>query len=121
MQTISFSEHELELISVGIINLIKNAGEARKLVEDMKTIDTITSYIKELKELNNKVNTRENETTKIIVEVSGGLVTGVHANKEVVVDVLDFDTDNPERIEEIDRQWDEMSEKIHNGELLKVY
>lgn len=52
-----FTERELTLLSDGLLTLISNAGEAKKLVCDTASHKSIDAYIKELQALNNKLYT----------------------------------------------------------------
>lgn len=44
----SFNDRELTLLSDGILTMIENAGQAKRLVCDTKSQDAIDSYMKEL-------------------------------------------------------------------------
>lgn len=50
-----FTENELHMISDGLIALIRDAGEAKKLVHNEETLASIDKEIKQLGALNNKV------------------------------------------------------------------
>lgn len=51
----SFNDRELTLLSDGILTMIENAGQAKRLVCDAKSQDAIDSYMKELQRLNSKL------------------------------------------------------------------
>lgn len=51
----SFNDRELILLSDGILTMIENAGQAKRLVCDTKSQDAIDSYMKELQRLNSKL------------------------------------------------------------------
>lgn len=51
----SFNDRELTLLSDGILTMIENAGQAKRLVRDTKSQDAIDSYMKELQRLNSKL------------------------------------------------------------------
>lgn len=52
-----FTNKELDYLSRGMIALIRDASEAKKLVLDRASQDAIDSYIKELQSLNTKICT----------------------------------------------------------------
>lgn len=51
----SFNDRELTLLSDGILTMIENAGQAKRLVCDTKSQGAIDSYMKELQRLNSKL------------------------------------------------------------------
>lgn len=51
----SFNDRGLTLLSDGILTMIENAGQAKRLVCDTKSQDAIDSYMKELQRLNSKL------------------------------------------------------------------
>lgn len=51
----SFNDRELTLLSDGILTMIENAGQAKRLVCDTKSQDAIDYYMKELQRLNSKL------------------------------------------------------------------
>lgn len=54
---ISFNERELTLLSDAILTMIKNAGQAQRLVCDTESQKAIDIHIKELQALNRKLCT----------------------------------------------------------------
>lgn len=52
-----FTKSELEIISNGILGLIDNAGDARKLLQgfDEKSDKSILEYMDKLRKLNSKI------------------------------------------------------------------
>lgn len=63
-----FTNKELEIISDGLLALIQNAGEAKKLVFHSVTQNSIDGYIKILQELNSKIcRIDESEEIKMII------------------------------------------------------
>ena len=53
------TEKELDYISRGLVALIRDASDAKKLVLDRKAQAAIDRYIKELQALNTKICTME--------------------------------------------------------------
>lgn len=51
----SLNDRELILLSDGILTMIENEGQAKRLVCDTKSQDAIDSYMKELQRLNSKL------------------------------------------------------------------
>lgn len=51
----NFTERELTLLSDGVLTMIENAGQAKKLVCDTASHKSIDAYINELQALNNKL------------------------------------------------------------------
>ena len=52
---LNFNERELTLLSDGILTMIDNAGQAKRLVCDTTSLKAIDTHIKELQALNNKI------------------------------------------------------------------
>lgn len=50
-----FTEREATLLSDGVLTMISNAGEAKKLVTDAETHKSIDKYTSELQSLNSKL------------------------------------------------------------------
>lgn len=50
-----FTERELTLLSDGLLTMITNAGEAKKLVCDTESQKSIDKYVSELQRLNSKL------------------------------------------------------------------
>ena len=50
-----FTERELTLLSDGLLTMISNAGEAKKLVCDAELQKSIDKYVSELQKLNSKL------------------------------------------------------------------
>lgn len=50
-----FTERELTLLSDGLLTMISNAGEAKKLVCDAESQKSIDKYVSELQRLNSKL------------------------------------------------------------------
>ena len=58
----------------------------------------------------------------MIVIVEGGMVTAVYADsKEVLVNVLDMDTQDSDLLDELDAQRGEIQERAEKGELYDVW
>lgn len=55
---IDFTERELTLLSDGLLTMIENAGQAKRLLCDSDSQKVIDKYVKELQALNNKICTR---------------------------------------------------------------
>lgn len=55
--SLNFNERELTLLSDGILNMIENAGQAKRLVSDTASQNAIDAHIKELQTLNSKLCT----------------------------------------------------------------
>lgn len=53
----SLNDRELTLLSDGILTMIENAGQAKRLVRDMASQNAIDAHIKELQTLNSKLCT----------------------------------------------------------------
>ena len=51
----NFTDNELHMISDGLIALIRDAGEAKKLIHSEKTLASIDEETKQLVSLNDKV------------------------------------------------------------------
>lgn len=50
-----FTEKELDLLSLGLLALIRDAGRAEELVLDTRCQSEIRGYIRELQALNTKI------------------------------------------------------------------
>jgi len=60
--------------------------------------------------------------SRIVVVVEGGVVQSIYAtNKEVDVEVIDCDTDDPEHGEEIDKALAQLKKDYDSEELCEVY
>lgn len=52
---LNFNERELTILSDGLLSMIENAGQAKRLVCDTASHKAIDTHIKELQALNSKI------------------------------------------------------------------
>lgn len=55
MGVISLTDREATLLSDGLLTMIENAGQAKRLVCDTASQNAIDAYVKELQALNTKL------------------------------------------------------------------
>lgn len=62
------------------------------------------------------------ENARIVIVLRGGLITDVYSsNRNVNIEIIDFDVQDSEEVEAADKAMNEVIADVNNGTMLAVY